>query len=53
MDDYYDGNECISASFIVGMAAGLGALVLVILLAVIACLATDRNNKAKQLEEAK
>ena len=49
MDDYYDGHQCVSASFIVGMAAGLGALIILILVCIIIWLANDRNKMAKQL----
>ena len=47
MDDYYDGHQCVSASFIVGMAAGIGALIILIMLIIIIYLCVDRSNKEK------
>ena len=53
MDDWYDGDTCVSASFVVGMAAGLGALVLLVLFILAIWLAAARSSSAKELEEAK
>lgn len=51
LNNFYDGEECVSAAFVVGMAsAGAGFIILVLLGAIIG-LAVTNSGKSKKIKE--